>query len=109
MDNREAIDLLKVLKELHIVDPELIDANDVCALERAIKALKIIDEFSNRVCSSCIMNEPKKGKCKDCRSYRQYGSRSDGYCHITRMTPEGETYINVDEDFYCSYFEDRRV
>ena len=39
MTNREAIDILKVLKELHIVDPELIDTNDICALELAIKAL----------------------------------------------------------------------
>lgn len=46
------------------------------------------------------------GKCKKCKAYRQYGSRADGLCDIARMTPEGETYINVNEDFFCSYFRE---
>lgn len=51
-------------------------------------------------------NERPHGKCKNCKAYRRYGSRADGYCNISRMTPEGETFINVNETFFCSYYKE---
>ena len=58
-----------------------------------------------RLLGERVDGEPKS-KCKNCKAYRQYGSRADGYCDISRMTAEGMLHINVNEDFYCSYFEE---
>ena len=49
-------------------------------------------------------------KCKTCRYYHPYfiqssnEPRGDGYCVIARMTPEGMTTINCNDDFGCSYY-----
>lgn len=44
MTNEEAILILKHIKELHDMDPEIITEEDVKALDRAIKGLKFIKE-----------------------------------------------------------------
>lgn len=47
----------------------------------------------------------KYGECKTCKHYRPYDSRRDGYCAVSRNTPEGMTTINVNEDFGCTYYQ----
>ena len=48
-------------------------------------------------------------RCKDCKNYHlyQYNNtpRGDGYCSIARITNDGELYINVSDEHYCSYGE----
>lgn len=52
-----------------------------------------------------------KDECKTCKHYRPYleqfsnEPRGDGYCSIARMTPEGMTNINCNDDFYCSDYQ----
>ena len=54
-----------------------------------------------------------KGECKTCKHYNPimqrdmfgYSPRGDGYCDIRRMTQDGELEINVNDDFYCKYYE----
>ena len=53
-----------------------------------------------------VRNERPKGKCKKCKEYRRFGSRADGYCNMLRMTAKGETFINVNENFFCNYFKE---
>jgi len=53
-------------------------------------------------------NERPQGKCKTCRYYHPYEEqfsikpRGDGYCVIARMSPEGMTTINCNDEFGCS-------
>ena len=50
-------------------------------------------------------------KCKTCKYYHPYYEqftnkpRGDGYCAIERMTPEGITTINCNDDFNCSDYQ----
>lgn len=51
-----------------------------------------------------------QGECKTCKHYKPYrntwgDTRGDGYCSIKRMTQDGELEINVNDDFYCKYYE----
>lgn len=52
-------------------------------------------------------NARPQGKCKTCKYYhpyfKQFSSepRGDGYCVIARMTPEGMTTINCNDEFGC--------
>ena len=88
MTNEEAIFIINNRLNTYYCTDE-----DLKALDKAIEALK---------------NEIPQGMCKNCKAYKQYGLRSDGFCGIPRMTSEGEQYINVNGNFYCSYFEDKR-
>lgn len=54
--------------------------------------------------------ERPQGECKTCKHYKPYRNtwgetRGDGYCSIKRMTQDGELEINVNDDFYCKYYE----
>ena len=57
--------------------------------------------------------ERPQGECKTCKHYKPimqremfgYSPRGDGYCEIRRMTQDGELEINVNDDFYCKYYE----
>lgn len=42
-------------------------------------------------------------RCKDCKMFKPYDGRSDGYCEVPRMTYDGDEYINVEDDNYCNY------
>lgn len=48
-----------------------------------------------------------ESKCKTCKYYHPYlkqfsnEPRGDGYCVIARMTPEGMTTINCNDEFGC--------
>ena len=52
-----------------------------------------------------------QGECKTCRYYHPYCKqfsdepRGNGYCVIARMTPEGMTTINCNDEFGCSYYQ----
>lgn len=54
----------------------------------------------------------EKGKCKTCKYYHPYYERSeprgDGYCVIARMTPEGLTTINCNDEFGCSDYQEKQ-
>lgn len=89
MDNKEAIVNLNHIYGM--VAPDIQRSLDV-----AIEAL-----------------ERPKGECKTCKHYKPimqrdmfgYSPRGDGYCDIRRMTQDGELEINVNDDFYCKYYE----
>ena len=57
--------------------------------------------------------ERPQGECKTCKHYKPimqremfgYSPRGDGHCGIRRMTQDGEHEINVNDDFYCKYYE----
>lgn len=56
------------------------------------------------------LEERPQGECKTCKHYKPYRNtwgepRGDGYCSIKRMTQDGELEINVNDDFYCKYYE----
>ena len=57
------------------------------------------------------MTNTEKHKCKTCKYYHPYYKqfsnelRGDGYCVIARMTPEGLTTINCNDEFSCSDYE----
>ena len=56
------------------------------------------------------IEERPSGECKTCKHYKPYRNtwgetRGDGYCSIKRMTQDGELEINVNDDFYCKYYE----
>lgn len=64
-------------------------------------------------CANCervekIRAKRPQGKCKTCRYYHPYYEqfsnkpRGDGYCVIARMSPEGMTTINCNDEFGCS-------
>ena len=95
MTNEKAIKILDnmpIPSHYFILDKEPITFEEMAeAIEMAIEALK---------------NERPKGKCKKCKEYRRFGSGADGYCNIVRMTAEGETFINVNENFFCNYFKE---
>jgi hypothetical protein len=54
------------------------------------------------------LQERPQGECKTCRYYHPYYEqfsnepRGDGYCVIARMTSEGMTTINCNDEFSCS-------
>ena len=57
------------------------------------------------------IEERPSGECKTCKHYKPYRNtwgetRGDGYCSIKRMTQDGELEINVNDDFYCKYYEE---
>ena len=58
-----------------------------------------------------IKKERPRGECKTCKYYHPYYERSeprgDGYCVIARMTPEGMTTINCNDEFSCSDYQKR--
>lgn len=90
MTNEQAIRWLKALKANEIVS----GARE--ALDIAIKALE---------------EESPAGRYKSCKYYHPYYEqltnipRGDGYCVIARMTPEGMTTINCNDEFGCSDYE----
>lgn len=53
-------------------------------------------------------------KCKTCNYYHPYFEqfsnepRGDGYCVIARMTPEGLTTINCNDEFGCSDYQEKQ-
>lgn len=55
--------------------------------------------------------ERPTGECKTCKYYHPYFEqftnipRGDGYCVIARMTPEGMTTINCNDEFGCSDYQ----
>lgn len=55
--------------------------------------------------------ERPQGECKSCKYYHPYyigysdKPRGDGYCVIARMTPEGMTTINCNDEFGCSDYQ----
>lgn len=59
----------------------------------------------------CKYGETPHGKCKTCKYYHPYYKqfsdepRGDGYCVIARMTPEGMTTINCNDEFGCSDYQ----
>lgn len=97
-------------------EQRLIDAN---ALKKAIKNhFDMLDAYFPNTFIEEIDNAPTvaerpKGECKTCKHYKPimqrdifgYSPRCDGYCDIRRMTQEGELEINVNDDFYCKYYE----
>ena len=91
MDEEGMRGLAKFLKEL---DDETLDAI-----------------FSGK--QGLILHDPKRGetelshvvRCKDCKMFKPYDGRSDGYCEVPRMTYDGDEYINVEDDNYCNYGE----
>lgn len=52
-----------------------------------------------------------RGECRTCKYYHPYiekfsnDPRGDGYCVIARMTPEGMTTINCNDEFSCSDYQ----
>lgn len=74
--------------------------------------------FREMLCSECEKNcteckeKKPQGKCKTCRYYhmyfKQYSNepRGDGYCVIARMTPEGMTTMNCNDEFGCSDYQE---
>ena len=57
-----------------------------------------------------ITDRPQ-GECKTCKYYHPYYKqfsnepRGDGYCVIARMTSEGMTTINCNDEFGCSDYQ----
>ena len=82
-----------------------------------------VQEVLNKRCMTAVANEylialhgkteRPQGECKTCKHYKPimqrdifgYSPRGDGYCDIRRMTQDGELEINVNDDFYCKYYE----
>ena len=71
------------------------------------------DEVYDLIDNAPTVAERPKGECKTCKHYKPimqrdifgYSPRGDGYCDIRRMTQDGELEINVNDDFYCKYYE----
>ena len=57
------------------------------------------------------LKEPKHGECKNCKHYQPYrdqfsnNPRGDGYCKNPVYTPEGQTYMNCHDEWFCADFE----
>lgn len=58
-----------------------------------------------------VLSERPHGECRTCKYYHPYfekfsnDPRGDGYCVIARMTPEGMTTINCNDEFSCSDYQ----
>lgn len=58
-----------------------------------------------------LMDLRPQVECKTCKNYhpfcKQFSNepRGDGYCTIARMTPEGMTTINCNDEFGCSDYQ----
>lgn len=67
--------------------------------------------FKDGVEQGIRLSESPAGRCKSCKYYHPYYEqltnipRGDGYCVIARMTPEGMTTINCNDEFGCSDYE----
>lgn len=76
-------------------------------VERPTRALARLDDNSE---VKIELLRPH-GKCKTCKYYHPYYEqltnipRGDGYCVIARMTPEGMTTINCNDEFSCSDYQ----
>lgn len=87
-------------------------------IESAPKVEPTFGVFREMLCSECEKNcteckeKRPQGKCKTCRYYhpyfKQYSNepRGDGYCVIARMTPEGMTTMNCNDEFGCSDYQE---
>lgn len=89
---------------------KLIDAD---ALWKEFDKAGIFDDENPRDVAQRLVEEAPDAivRCKDCKYYHLYRynntPRGDGYCSIARMTNDGELYINVSDEHYCSYGERR--
>ncbi len=95
-------------------DNDLIKVKYVCqyidstpTVERPTRALARLDDNGE---VKIELLRPH-GKCKTCKYYHPYYEqltnipRGDGYCVIARMTPEGMTTINCNDEFSCSDYQ----
>ena len=102
----------------------LIDADEFfenypeLAIEPYINA-PTVDIPCNDCCADTYRDGYEKGKadartqgeCKTCKYYHPYYAqfsnkpRGDGYCVIARMTPEGMTTINCNDEFGCASYQ----
>ena len=77
------------------------------ALNYSINRIQGVDAIVN------TLEVRTTGECKTCKHYKPilyrdifgYSPRGDGSCDIRRMTQDGELEINVNDDFYCKYYE----
>lgn len=67
--------------------------------------------YFGKAIRTLIDTEQPTGECKSCKYYHPYfkqfsnEARGDGYCVIARMTPEGMTTINCNDEFWCSDYQ----
>lgn len=93
-------DLIKVKYVCQYID-------NAPTVERPTRALARLDDNGE---VKIELSRPH-GKCKTCKYYHPYYeqltniSRGDGYCVIARMTPEGMTTINCNDEFSCSDYQ----
>lgn len=87
------------------------DGYKIMMLERIDNAptVKTYCYFCGQTEHGQIEKRPQ-GECKTCKHYKPFRNfwgeaRGDGYCSIKRMTQDGELEINVNDDFYCKYYE----
>lgn len=91
-------------KEKHICEDCIHD--DVCEWAVSNENMFICGSFIDKK----VLERPQ-GECKTCKYYHPYYMqfsnelRGDGYCVIARMTPEGLTTINCNDEFSCSDYE----
>lgn len=84
--------MTNIINRLQSLYTDDVETNE--AIDLAIKAL-----------------ERPQGECKTCKYYHPYYEqitnipRGDGYCVIARMTPEGMTTINCNDEFGCSNYQ----
>lgn len=77
-------------------------------LERIVRD-RVIEPIKNG--ELVIKEKIPRGECRTCKYYHPYfekfsnDPRGDGYCVIARMTPEGMTTINCNDEFSCSDYQ----
>lgn len=107
----------KIDKFIGYLDEDMIYRLKV-AIDKVPAVKPTFGVFREMLCSECEKNcteckeKRPKGKCKTCRYYhpyfKQYSNepRGDGYCVIARMTPEGMTTMNCNDEFGCSDYQE---
>ena len=90
----------------------LIDADELKKCLRWCEVFRLsIDEIIKDYIDTAPTVEMTRGNCQTCKYYHPYCEqftnkpRGDGYCVIARMTPEGMTTINCNDEFSCSDYE----
>lgn len=91
--------------------------NDVIDLIDNAPTIDDLSDYSDKLWKRAYERgkaERPHGECRTCKYYHPYFEqltnipRGDGYCVIARMTPEGMTTINCNDEFGCSDYQEKQ-
>lgn len=106
---KDAIEILKSIQD-GLEETKFLER---CSIDMAIEALQENESLAKTVieASELLRKQRPHGECKTCKNYHpyleqfSYKPRGDGYCENPVTTPEGVTYMNCRDEWYCANYE----